>query len=89
MIFRGMFMRATYETARYLAELLVSLGKCKCAISNTKDFITRLKTERIPKRFKMILLAVKSLLTNVPLEENIDITPKKIYDEKKIETKIF
>ena len=79
---------ATYETARYLAELLAPLGKSKHTISNTKDFITRLKTERIPKRFKMISFDVKSLFTNVPLEETIDIILNKIYDEKKIETNI-
>ena len=79
---------ATYEIARYLAELLAPLGKSKYTISNTKDFITRLKTERIPKRFKMISFDVKSLFTNVPLEETIDIILNKIYDEKKIETNI-
>ena len=36
----------------------------------------------------MISLDVKSLLTNVPLEETIDIILNKIYDEKKIETNI-
>ena len=45
---------ATYEAARYLPELLAPLGKSKHTISNTKGFITRLKTERIPKRFKKI-----------------------------------
>ena len=79
---------ATYEIARYLAELLAPLGKSKHTISNTKDFITRLKTERIPKRFKMISFDVKSLFTNVPLEETIDIILNKIYDEKKTETNI-
>ena len=53
---------ATYEIARYLAELLAPLGKSKYTISNTKDFITRLKTEKIPKRFKMISFNVKTCL---------------------------
>ena len=79
---------ATYEIARYLAELLALLGKSKYTISNTKDYITRLKAERIPKRFKMISFDVRSLFTNVPLEETIDIILNKIYDEKKIETNI-
>ena len=59
----------TYETARYLAELLAPLGKFKHTVSNTKDFITRLRTERIPNKYKMILFDVKSLFTNVTLEE--------------------
>ena len=74
---------ATYETARYLAELLAPLGKSKYTISNTKDFMTMLKMETIPKRFKMISFNVKSLFTNVPYEETIDIILNKIYDEKK------
>ena len=56
--------------------------------SNTKDFITRSKTERIPKRFKTISFDVESLITNVPLQETIDIILNKIYDEKKIEINI-
>ena len=44
--------------------------------------------ERIPKRFKMISFNVKSLFTNVPYEETIDIILNKIYDEKKIEKNI-
>ena len=36
----------------------------------------------------MISLDIKSLFTNVPLEETIGIIFNKIYDEKKIETNI-
>ena len=36
----------------------------------------------------MISFDVKSLFTNVPLEESVDIILNKIYDEKKIETNI-
>ena len=79
---------ATFEIARYFAELLAPPGKSKHTISNTKCFITRLKTERIPKRFKMISFDVKSLTTNVSLEESVDITLNKIYDEKKIKINI-
>ena len=79
---------ARYEIARYLAELLAPLRKSKHAISKRKYFITRLKTERIPKRFKMISFDVKSLFANVPLEDTTDIIFTKICDEKKIETNI-
>ena len=44
---------ATYEIARYLAELLAPLGKSKHTISNTKYFITRLKTEKFKKGLKL------------------------------------
>ena len=40
---------ATYEIARYLAELLAPLRKSKYTISNTKDFITRLKNGKDSK----------------------------------------
>ena len=36
----------------------------------------------------MISFDVKSLLTNVPFEETVDIILDKTYDEKKLETKI-
>ena len=77
---------ARYEITRYLAELLAPLRKYKHGISITKYFITRLKTERIPKRFKIISFDVKSFFANVPLEDTIDIIFTKIYDEKKVET---
>ena len=79
---------ARYEITRYLAELLAPLRKYKHGISITKYFITRLKTERIPKRFKIISFDVKSFFANVPLEDTIDIIFTKIYDEKKVETNI-
>ena len=40
---------AMYEIARYLAELLAPLRKSKYTISNTKDFITRLKNGKDSK----------------------------------------
>ena len=69
-------------------ELLVPLGNSKHTMSNTTDFITRLNTDRIPKRFKKISFDVKSFFTNVSIEETIDIIFNKIYDENKIETNI-
>ena len=57
-------------------------------LSNTADFINRLKKERIPRKDKMILFDVKSLYTNVLLDETLNIILRKIYDEGKIETNI-
>ena len=78
----------TYNTAKYLANLLTPLGKSDYTIINTADFISRLKKERIPRNYKMISFDVKSVFTNVPLDETISIIVKKIYDEGKIETDI-
>ena len=45
---------ATYNTAKYLANLLAPLRKSDYTIINTPDFINRLKKERIPTKYKMI-----------------------------------
>ena len=79
---------ATYNTAKYLANLLAPLAKSDYTIINTADFINRLKKERIPRKYKMISFDVKSLFTNVALDETISIVLRKIYDEGKIETNI-
>ena len=79
---------ATYNTAKYLANFLALLGKSDNTIINTADFINRLKKERIPRKYKMISFDVKSLFTNVSLDETISIVLRKIYDEGKIETNI-
>ena len=79
---------ATYNTAKYLANLLAPLAKSDYTIINTADFINRLKKERIPRKYKMISFDVKSLFTNVSLDETISIVLRKIYDEGKIETNI-
>ena len=79
---------ATYNTAKYLANLLALLAKSDYTIINTAVFINRLKKQRIPRKYKMISFDVKILFTNVPLNETISIVLRKIYDEGKIETNI-
>ena len=79
---------ATYKTAKYLANLLAPLGRSDCTIINTPDFINGLKKERIPRKYKMISFSVRSLFTNVPLDETIRIILRKNFDDGKIETNI-
>ena len=79
---------ATYNTAKYLANLPSPLGMSDYTNINTADFINRLKKERIPRKYKMISFDVKSLFTNVPPDETVSIILRKIYDEGKIETNI-
>ena len=79
---------ATYETAKFLNSLLTPLGKSDRRILNTEAFENQVKGQRIPEGYKMISLDVKSLFTNVPLNETIDIILTKVYDENKIDTKI-
>ena len=80
--------KATYNTARYLANLLALLGKSDYKIINSTEFSNRLKKERIPRKYKMISFDVNGLLTNIPLDETISIILRKIYDEGKIETNV-
>ena len=42
-------------------------------ITNPTDCIKRIKKEKVPKRYKTKLFDVKSLLTNILLEEKIAI----------------
>ena len=79
---------ATCNTAKYLANVLAPLGKSDHTIINTSNFINCLKKERIPRIYKMISFNVKSLFTSVPLDKNISIILRKIYDEGKIKTNI-
>ena len=79
---------ATYEIAKYLSKLLAPLGKSKYTIMNTKEFINRVKNEKIPNKYKMISFDVKSLFTNVPLQQTIEIILRKIYEENKVNIKI-
>ena len=79
---------ATYETAKFLNSLLAPLGKSDRSILNTEAFVKQVKGQRIPEGYKMISFDVKNLFTNVPLKETVDIILTKVYDEKKIDTKI-
>ena len=71
-------MRYYYETAKYLAKLLPPLGQSKHTVIDTADFIKRIKIEKIPKRYKMISFDVKSLFTDVSLNELIAIILRKL-----------
>ena len=79
---------ATYNTAKYLADILVPLGKSDYTFIYTTDFTNRLKQERTPKEYKIISFYVKGLFTNDALDDTISIILTKIYDEGKIEKNI-
>ena len=79
---------ATYETPKYLNNLLWPLGKSQHTVPNSKEFVEKIKEERIPIGYKMISFDVKSLFTNVPLDETIETILQKIYVEKKTKTSV-
>ena len=70
---------ATYETAMYLNTLLTPLTKSQFNILSTDGFIQKIKSQRILKGFKMISYDVKSLFTNAPLHQTIEIILSKVY----------
>ena len=79
---------ATYDLAKYLAQLLKPLSESQYAIKNGKAFTKRLKKMAIPPEYKMVSFDVVSLFTNILLDETIDIIIKRIYDKKEINTDI-
>ena len=79
---------ATYERAKYLANLLARLGKSKYTMNNTKEFVKYIQKQKVPDGYKMVSFDVVSLFTNVPLEQTIEIILKRIYINKEITTNI-
>ena len=47
-----------------------------------------IKKERVPSSYKMMSFDISSLYIMVPLDYTIDLTLKRIYGDKEIETKI-
>ena len=79
---------ATYNLSKYLAKLLSPLSQSEYTIKNTKQFIEQIRMKQVPDGYKMVSFDVKSLFTNVPLEKTIEITLKRIYERKEINTSI-
>ena len=70
---------ATYHLLKYLAELLSPISESEYTIKNTKYFVEKIKKEHITNDHLLVLLDVKSLFTNVPLDETIEIILNRIY----------
>ena len=79
---------ATYQIAKYLASLLSPLSKSDFTVSSTNEVVETLKLTKVPDNCELVSFDVTSLFTNVPLEYTIDITLRKIYDDKLINTDI-
>ena len=71
---------ATFETAKYLAKLLSPIGQPDYTLTNTTDFIERIKKEAKPERYKILSFNAKILFTNLLLEETLAITLRNVYD---------
>ena len=64
---------ASYQFAKYLAQLLSPLSTSEYTVKSTSDFITHIKRQNIPNNFKLISFDVTSLLTNDKNEVNTNI----------------
>ena len=73
-----------HPTAKFLANLLLSLTKIDNILKNSFDFVDRLKSITLQSAF-MVSFDFTSLFTsNVPLKETIDIIIQRIYDKNNI-----
>ena len=79
---------ASYQLAKYLAQLLRPLSISSYTVSNSKEFISCFKNEIQPINYKLISFDVVSLFTNVPLDFTIDLILKRVYRNKEISTDI-
>ena len=62
----------TYNLVKFLSKLLSPLRQSDHNVRSTKDFNQNIKKENIPTGYKMVSFNVKSLFTNVPLDQTIN-----------------
>ena len=51
-----------------------------------KDFMNKIKTEKIPTGYHMVSFDIKSLFTTVPLDRTIDTKLQRTFDNQEIQT---
>ena len=62
------------------------LSESKYTIKDTKYFIEKIKKEHIPNDHLLVSFDVKSLFTNVPLDQTIEIILNRVYKKNEILT---
>ena len=62
------------------------LSESKYTIKDTKYFIEKIKKEHIPNDHLLVSFDVKSLFTNVPLDQTIEIILNRVYKKNEIST---
>ena len=50
--------------------------------------MSKIKNEKVPDGYQMVLFDVKSLFTNVPLERTIQVVFKRIYEKHEASTNV-
>ena len=66
--------------------MLSPLSESKYTIKDTKYFIEKIKKEHIPNDHLLVSFDVKSLFTNVPLDQTIEIILNRVYKKNEILT---
>ena len=66
--------------------MLAPLKKSQYSLKSTKDFMNKIKIEKIPTGYQMVSFDVKSLFTNIPLDRIIGIILKRIFDKQELQT---
>ena len=79
---------ATYHLLKYLAEVLSPLSESEYTTKNTEHFVEKTKKEHKPNDHLLVSLDVKSLFTNLPLDETIEIILNRICEKNEISTDI-
>ena len=69
-------------------QLLTPLRESQYSIKSTKDFISKIKNEKVPDGYQMVSFDVKSLFANVPLDQTIQLVLKRIYEKHEVSTNI-
>ena len=67
---------------------MAPLRESQYSIKSTKDFISDIKNKKVPNGFQMVSFYVKSLFTNLPLDQIIQLILKRIYEKHEISTNI-
>ena len=62
------------------------LSESKYTIKDTKYFVEKIKKEHIPNDHLLVSFDVKSLFTNVPLDQTIEIILNIVYKKNEIST---
>ena len=60
------------------------LSQSEFTVKSTKHFLSKVKEMELHESYQMISFGVKSLFTNVPLSDTIDILFRQIYIDKEI-----
>ena len=73
---------ATYKVAKYLARVIGPLvGHTVHHVKDSRHFAESMKAERLQEDESMISFNVKSLFTNVPVDEALEIAKRRLEDE--------